>query len=135
MFIIGDTWVKDHNDLLEVQASTKPLIEVLHAIEPDAAQAILFACETRTQGFAFYAHRPLTITRKESDLVGEPTDDQLTHLYSNAAQCARRLTGGKPAHGIVKTARYSQVFDPAQWRELARAGSFSLIANHPAHAE
>ncbi len=131
----GDSWVSQHNDLLGVQASSRELVEILHEEEPDADEAILFACETRKEGLACYAQHLLDVTRPESDLVGDPTPSERTHLFASAQDCATKLTDGEPAHGIVRTSRLEQVFDPQKWRVIATSGAFSLVANHPPHGQ
>jgi 4-amino-4-deoxy-L-arabinose transferase-like glycosyltransferase len=128
-----DFLVSQNNDLLGAQASSRDLVRALRLQEPDANGAILFSCETRTQGLAYYADHLLRITRGESDLVGVSTPEQDLVLYTNARDCVRKLTGGAPAHGIVRTVQYEKMFDPKQWRVIAQSGAFSLVANHPIH--
>lgn len=133
--LIGvDFGVSQNNDLLGVQASSKELVEILHEKEPDSKDAILFACETRTEGLAFYAKHLLDVTRPEADFVGEPTAQQWTHLFASATDCAEKLTDGEDAHGIVRTTRFEQTFDRAKWRVIATSGPFSLVANHDEHS-
>lgn len=130
----ADYWISQNNDLLGVQASSKELVEILHEKEPDSKDAILFACETRTEGLAFYAKHLLDVTRPEADFVGEPTPQQWTHLFTSATDCAEELTDGETAHGIVRTTRFEQIFDQAKWRVIATSGAFSLVANHDEHS-
>lgn len=133
LWIAADAFIAHHNDLLKAQASSKMLVQSLREQEPDMAEAILFACETRTEGFSFYAGRLLNITRGDADIVLKPTPEQNMHLYSSVKDCIRQLTDGPPAHGIVKTDRFLQSFDQKKWRVIATSGEFSLVANHAAH--
>lgn len=131
--ILGDFVVAQCNDHLGAQASSRELVQMLKTQEPDEHEAILFACETRTEGLAFYAEHLLDITRSEADSVMQPTPAQAQHLYLSLADCVRRLTDGPPAHGIVKTARFDKMFDHKKWRVIGHSGAFSLVANHPRH--
>lgn len=70
--VVSDAIIARNNDMLAAQASSKVLVQKLQAQEPDMEAAILFACETRTPGFAFYAGRPLNVTRADADVVLEP---------------------------------------------------------------
>lgn len=133
VLIAADAFIANNNDLLQAQASSKQLVQLLRAQEPDMDQAILFACETRTQGFAFYAERLVNITRGDADIVLKPTPEQALRLYSSVKDCIHQLTDGPPAHGIVKTDRFLKSFDQTKWRVIAISGEFSLVANHPAH--
>ena len=132
-FVALDFMVAQNNDLLGAQASSRELARALNRLEPDADSAILFACETRTEGLAYYTEHLLHITRGESDLVGVSTSEQAQILYRNARDCVRKLTRGSPAHGIVRTSQYEKMFDPNQWRIIARSGAYSLVANHGEH--
>ena len=129
-FVALDFMVAQNNDLLGAQASSRDLARALHRLEPDADSAILFACETRTEGLAYYMAHLLHITRGESDMVGESMSEQQQILYRNARDCVRKLTRGSPAHGIVRTSQYEKMFDPNHWRVIARSGAYSLVANH-----
>lgn len=131
--ILGDFAVAQCNEFLGVQASSRELAQMLKTQEPDAEEAILFACETRTEGLAFYAGHLMNITRSESDCVIPPTPEQAAHLYPSVAECVTRLTDGPPAHGIVRTERFDKMFDHQKWRIIARSGAFYLIANHEPH--
>lgn len=128
-----DSVISQNNDHLGVQASSRELVVKLREQEPDADAAILFACETRTEGLAYYANHLLHITRRESDLTGTPTAEQATHLYASAQDCVEQLTDGPAAHGIVRTGTFQKRFDPHKWRIIATAGAFSLVANHKKH--
>lgn len=133
--ILGDFAVAQFNGRLGAQASSRELVQALKAQEPDEDEAILFACETRTEGLAYYAGHLLNITRNESDCVMHPTPVQAAHLYSSVADCLKRLTDGPPAHGIVPTVRFNRMFDHTRWRIIAQSGAFSLVANHAVHPQ
>ncbi len=133
VWIAADAFVANHNDMLKAQASSQQLVRILRDQEPDVDQAILFACETRTQGFTFYAERLISITRGDADLVLKPTAEENLRLYASVKDCIQLLTDGPPAHGIVKTDRFLKSFDPKKWRVIATSGEFSLVANHTLH--
>lgn len=132
--LAADAFIANNNDMLQAQASSEQLVQLLRAQEPDMDKAILFACETRTQGFAFYAERLIHITRGDADIVLKPTAEQNLRLYSSVKDCIKQLTDGPAAHGIVKTDRFLKSFDPKKWRLIATSGEFSLVANHSAHS-
>ncbi|MES2597700.1 MAG: glycosyltransferase family 39 protein [Verrucomicrobiota bacterium] len=129
-----DFVISQNNDHFGVQASSRELVVKLREQEPDVHEAILFACETRAEGLAYYAETLMKITRRESDLTGTPTAEQATHLYASAQDCAAQLTDGPTAHGIVRTGTFQKRFDLNKWRVIATAGEFSLVANHASHA-
>ena len=133
VFILGDFGLSRNDGLLRKPASSRGLVEALREREPDADSSILFACETRAEGFAYYSKRKLDITNREADLVLDPTPEQSLTLFSSVGDCVERLTDGPPAHGIVNTSRFNKSFDPEKWRVIATSGAFSLVANHPAH--
>ncbi len=131
--VAGDALVAAGDGYLGAQSSSRDLVQALKREEPDADEAILFACGTRTEGLAFYAGRLINITLNEADCVLPPTAAQGARLYPSAAACLASLSHGRPAHGIVSTSRFEKMFDPRQWRIIAQSGAFSLVANHGPH--
>ncbi|WP_345737021.1 glycosyltransferase family 39 protein [Prosthecobacter algae] len=131
--LLGDFVVAQCNEHLGVQASSRELAQLLRTQETDEDEAILFACETRTEGLAFYTEHLMNITRREADCVMQPTPVQAEHIYPSLSDCIQRLTDGPPAHGIVKTTRFEKMFDQKKWRIIGRSGAFCLVANHPIH--
>lgn len=132
--IFGDLALVHFNGNLGVQGSSRDFARILQANEPDAKDAILFCCGTRTQGLAFYMDRLAHTTRAECDCVLPLTETQSELLYQSASDCAKLLTEGPPAHGIVTKERFLRTFDPKKWRVIAENGPFVLVANHPEHS-
>jgi hypothetical protein len=118
-------------NLLAQQAPVRSLVEVLRA-RPDAAEARLFACEVRAHGLEFYARRLVSGTKGDADIVLPTSPAQRARLFDSPDKCARELSGGPRAYGIVRTKRFANSFASKGWSVLGQSGDFLLIGNVPA---
>lgn len=116
------------NDSLKQQASVKMLAENVTQ-QADAANADIFACEVRAQGFPFYLQRLVSATRDQSDVVLPPNASQKQRLFDSPQSLEKAFIARKPAYGIVRQQRFETTFGPRGWTVLAKSGDFLLISN------
>ncbi len=133
LWLVAAANVDRATTLLHQQASTRSLAALLKA-QPDYARSIIFTCEVRAHGFAFYLQRTVATTREHADIV-LPTDaaDE-ARLYDSPEECARDLAHGPRAYGLVRQERFARSFAAEHWQVLGSAGDFLLISNRPEQA-
>lgn len=121
----------DH--FLKQQADTRDLAEIAKA-QPDFAEAALFACRVRAQGFTFEMGRLIYVTEDESDRVLKATSEQRARLFDDMKELETAMAARPVAYGLARREDVPSVFPPERWRELGTEGDFVLLGRVPAPA-
>ncbi|QIF03815.1 glycosyltransferase family 39 protein [Roseimicrobium sp. ORNL1] len=119
--------------MLERQASIRSLATLLKETE-ETKDAELFICGVRAHGFAFYMNDLVSITKGDADIVLPLDASDKARVYKSVAHCARSLSGGRLAYGIVDRERFEHTFKPQGWTLIGDEGDFVLITNEHAPA-
>lgn len=112
------------NDSFGVQASVRPLADIVQKISPDAT---VFIDGVNAPGMEFYQGHVLPISKDQADHFFARTPEEQARVLNSPVDWERLKQPGQPLFGLIHERRLADCEASGKWHLLARAGHFALI--------